>query len=79
MLLPGSNSLPQPAAVDGGIQTKHVLALPALFAPDPATARCVLGFFTVNIRNPHTRKAYGKAAGGFASWCESRDRVVANK
>lgn len=25
---------------------------------------------TANIRNPHTRKAYTKAAGEFAAWCE---------
>jgi site-specific recombinase XerD len=47
-------------------------ALPALFSPDAGTARRVLEFFTVNIRNPHTRKAYGKAAGEFAAWCETR-------
>ena len=44
---------------------------PALFSPDAGTARRVLEFFTVNIRNPHTRKAYGKAAGQFAAWCEA--------
>jgi len=44
-------------------------ALPALFAPDQRTAEKVLEFFTVNIRNAHTRRAYVKAAGYFASWC----------
>jgi len=48
------------------------LTLPALFAPDPSTARRVLEFFSANIRNPHTRKAYGKAAGEFAAWCEEK-------
>jgi len=43
--------------------------LPALFAPDQRTAEKVLEFFTVNIRNAHTRRAYVKAAGYFASWC----------
>ena len=33
-------------------------------------ARCLLEFVTANIRNPHTRKAYSKAAGDFAIWCE---------
>src|SRR5450759_91721 len=51
-------------------QPKDGIALPALFSPDPGTARRVLEFFTVNIRNPHTRKAYGKAAGEFAVWCD---------
>ena len=42
----------------GGIQ------LPALFSPDSATAQRVLEFFTANIRNPHTRKAYATAVRG---------------
>ncbi len=45
--------------------------LPALFAPDTATAKRVLEFFTANIRNPNTRKAYAKSAGDFALWCEA--------
>ncbi len=43
--------------------------LPALLAPDPLTARRVVEFFTANIHNANTRKAYAKAAGGFAEWC----------
>lgn len=46
------------------------LSLPALFAPDASTARRVIEFFTANISNPHTRKAYAKAACEFAAWCE---------
>jgi site-specific recombinase XerD len=46
------------------------ITLPALFHPDAATAKRVLEFFTANIRNPNTRKAYAKAAGDFAIWCE---------
>jgi len=44
--------------------------LPALFAPDTPTARRVIEFFTVNINNPHTRKAYARAAAEFAAWCD---------
>lgn len=47
------------------------ITLPALFAPDAQTAKRVLEFFTANIRNPNTRKAYAKAAGDFAIWCEA--------
>ena len=47
-------------------------ALPALFAPDQRTAEKVLEFFTVNIRNAHTRRAYVQAAGYFASWCNNK-------
>jgi site-specific recombinase XerD len=46
------------------------LTLPALFAPDASTARRVIEFFAANISNPHTRKAYAKAACEFAAWCE---------
>ena len=46
-------------------------SLPALFTPTPAAARRTLEFFTANIRNPNTRKAYAKAVGEFAAWCSS--------
>jgi site-specific recombinase XerD len=45
-------------------------ALPALFAPDTAAGKRFVEFFTANIRNPNTRKAYGRAAAEFATWCE---------
>src|SRR3954452_15960573 len=47
--------------------------VPALIgtAGKPA-ARRFLEFFTVNIRNPNTRAAYGRAAGAFLAWCEER-------
>ncbi|MDP9086872.1 MAG: hypothetical protein M3N02_08935, partial [Pseudomonadota bacterium] len=50
--------------------TVHLDGLPALFTPTPAAARRTLEFFTANIRNPNTRKAYARAVGEFASWCE---------
>ena len=46
--------------------------LPALFTPTPAAARRTLEFFTANIRNPNTRKAYARAVGEFAAWCNGR-------
>ena len=47
--------------------------LPAhLFAPTPATAQRVLEFFTAQINNPNTRKAYLNAIRCFADWCEAR-------
>jgi site-specific recombinase XerD len=51
---------------------KTDLPLPALYRPDAATAKRVIEFFTANIRNPNTRKAYARAAGDFATWCEGR-------
>jgi site-specific recombinase XerD len=53
----------------------HALAglaatLPALFVPDDKTAERFFGFFTAEIRNPYTRRAYYKAACRFNDWCE---------
>ncbi len=45
--------------------------LPALFIPDERTAKRFFGFFTANIRNQHTRRAYFKAACRVSDWCES--------
>ena len=44
--------------------------LPALFAPTPGAGKRYVEFFTANIRNPNTRKAYARAAVEFAAWCE---------
>jgi integrase/recombinase XerD len=44
-----------------------------LFAPTPKAARRVLEFFTAQINNDHTRKAYLNAARRFAKWCEAHD------
>lgn len=46
-------------------------ALPALYAADERAARRALEFFTANIRNGHTRKAYARAAVDFSTWCEA--------
>ena len=46
--------------------------LPALFTPTPAAAKRTLEFFTANIRNPNTRKAYARAVVEFATWCGER-------
>jgi site-specific recombinase XerD len=49
--------------------------LPALFAPDLATARRTLEFFTAQIRNANTRRAYAATAHEFAAWCGSQSIV----
>jgi site-specific recombinase XerD len=46
------------------------LVLPALFAPTPEASRRYVEFFTANIRNPNTRRAYHLAAVQFADWCQ---------
>jgi hypothetical protein len=33
-------------------------------------------FFTANIRNPHTRRAYARACGRFFAWCEGRNLTL---
>lgn len=48
---------------------KSGMVLPALFAPDARTAERFIEFFTAQIRNPNTRKAYARATGDFAAWC----------
>ena len=44
--------------------------LPALFTPTPEATKKFVEFFTANIRNPHTRKAYTWAVSEFATWCD---------
>ena len=52
------------------------LALPALVAAADERARLrFLEFFAVTIRNPHTRRAYMRAAGDFLAWVEARGVV----
>ncbi len=46
--------------------------LPAFFAPDARTAERIVEFFTARIRNLNTRKAYARAAGAFAAWCNDQ-------
>jgi integrase/recombinase XerD len=47
--------------------------VPALIAAAGKKAKLrFLEFFTVNIRNPNTRVAYGRAASEFLHWCEQQ-------
>src|SRR5947209_2360429 len=52
--------------------------VPALIADlgDAAGWRYV-EFFTANIRNPHTRRAYARACSRFFAWCEDRGLALA--
>jgi site-specific recombinase XerD len=49
----------------------HVVPAVIAEAGDAAGWRYV-EFFTANIRNPNTRRAYVRACGTFFSWCEER-------
>ncbi len=47
--------------------------LPApIFAPTPKAAKRVLEFFTAQVNNDNTRKAYLNATRRFAAWCDRR-------
>jgi hypothetical protein len=52
--------------------------VPALIADlgDEAAWRYV-EFFTANIRNPHTRRAYARACNRFFDWCDDRGLMPA--
>lgn len=52
------------------IPVQGELAPAALFTPTPKAARRVLEFFTAQVNNDHTRKAYLNAARRFSNWCE---------
>lgn len=47
-------------------------SLPALFVPTLAAAKRTLEFFTVNIRNPKTGRAYVRAMTGLGTWCSAQ-------
>ena len=47
--------------------------VPALIAhAGDAAGWRYIEFFTANIRNPHTRRAYARACSRFLAWCEDR-------
>ena len=56
----------------------HGQLIPALIvdAGDQASWRYI-DFFTSNIRNPNTRRAYARACGSFFAWCEDRGLALA--
>jgi hypothetical protein len=43
---------------------------PTVFLPNEKAGERFYGFFTANIRNENTRRAYYKAACRFSEWCE---------
>ena len=54
------------------VLTPSPILLPAsLFAPTPKAAQRVLEFFTAQINNDHTRRAYLNATRRFAAWCDT--------
>jgi site-specific recombinase XerD len=43
-----------------------------LFTPTPQAAKRFFEFFTTQLNNDHTRKAYLNATRRFAKWCAAR-------
>ena len=62
------------------VEEEKTSLLPALIerAAGRASSR-FLQFFTVNIRNPHTRAAYARGADEFLRWCEEKGIVELGK
>ena len=55
------------------VVSSATLPIPAMVAAAGERAGVrFLEFFTAQIRNPHTRRAYARAAAEFLAWCESR-------
>jgi len=70
---PESASLPAPLSkpdlIKGG--TAHVMPVLIADMGEQASWRYI-DFFTANIRNPNTRRAYARACSQFFAWCDER-------
>jgi site-specific recombinase XerD len=70
-----SSQLPAVIVLDQTVlvNTGGAAAVPAIIAAagEQASWRYI-EFFTANIRNPHTRRAYARACARFFSWCNKR-------
>jgi site-specific recombinase XerD len=59
--------------MNGSLRQRHTAAarakVPALYAPNLAAAKRFIEYFTANIRNVNTRRAYLHAVREFADWC----------
>ena len=49
----------------------YALSAPQLFTPTAKAAKRVLEFFTAQVNNDHTRRAYLNATRRFSAWCET--------
>src|ERR1700728_4470541 len=66
-MMPAVIRINEPRALAG-----LALKPPAVFLRDARAGERFFGFFTANIRNRNTRRAYYKAACRFSDWCEGR-------
>jgi site-specific recombinase XerD len=58
-------------STDITIAPSPALAAPQLFTPTAKAAKRVLEFFTAQVNNDHTRRAYLNATRRFSAWCEA--------
>ena len=72
-MLPESTGLPARRSELGLVEASATHLIPALIAAagDQAAWRYI-DFFTSNIRNPNTRRAYARACSTFFAWCDER-------
>lgn len=65
-----------PATTIATAPERHLIPSLIAAAGEQAAWRYI-DFFTANIRNPHTRRAYARACTQFFAWCEERGLTVA--
>ena len=71
---PATTALELVTKDDRRLQAAGLDRFPALIArAGKQAAFRFLEFFTANIRNRNTRRAYGQAAGQFFTWCETKN------
>ena len=72
-----SDRLPVLIPPSSGAVSAETPLVPALIADvGKAASWRYVDFFTVNIRNPNTRRAYARACRAFFAWCEARDLAL---
>ena len=71
---------PEKGSLTPTLMTNEIIIAPspdlrpaALFTPTPKAAQRVLEFFTAQINNDHTRRAYLNATRRFAAWCSQKN------
>src|SRR3974390_3454822 len=65
----------RPGALASGADAAPVVPALIAAASDQAAWRYI-DFFTANIRNPNTRRAYARACGTFLDWADERGRTL---
>lgn len=69
-MLPGSFALQHASPAGQGSALAHI------FLADPSAEQRFWEFFTANIRNPNTRRAYFHAVKQFSTWCQGRELTL---